>query len=40
MVGDPQKEKRLSQTLSVSGKAKDVFVVNAWGCGNPMPLKR
>ena len=39
MVGDPQKEKRLSQTLSVSGKAKDVFVVNAWGCGNPMPLK-
>lgn len=39
MVGNPQKEKRLSQTLSISGKAKEVFVVSAWGCGNPLPLK-
>ena len=39
MIGDPQKEKRLSQTLNIAGKAKDVFVISGWGCGNPLPLK-
>lgn len=37
MVGNPTAEKRLSQTIPVSGKANDSYVISGWGCGNPLP---
>ena len=37
MVGNPTGEKRLSQTIPVSGKANDSYVISGWGCGNPLP---
>lgn len=37
MIGNPTAEKRLSQTIPVSGKANDSYVISGWGCGNPLP---
>lgn len=39
MIGDPSKEKRLSQTIEITGKAGDTFVISGWGAGNSVPLK-
>lgn len=36
-MGDPAKNKKLTQTLDLQGKKGDVYMVNAWGLGTPLP---
>lgn len=38
MSGTPSLVKKLTQTLEIKGKAGDTYMVNAWGCGTPVPL--
>ena len=39
LYGDPSTIKRATQTVNVSGKAGDAYVVNAWGTGKGVTLK-
>ncbi len=36
-LGEPTKNKKLTKTLSISGKAGDTYLVNAWGLGTALP---
>lgn len=36
-VGEPGMNKKLTKTLDIKGKGGDTFMVNAWGCGTPLP---
>lgn len=40
IVGDPIRDKKLSQTLKIGGKKGDCYMVNAWGRGRSLPLTR
>lgn len=40
IVGDPIRDKKLTQTLEISGKKGDCYMVNAWGKGRTLPLTR
>ncbi|MCI7814168.1 MAG: DNRLRE domain-containing protein, partial [Robinsoniella sp.] len=40
IVGDPFRDKKLTQTLEISGKKGDCYLVNAWGKGRTVPLTR
>ena len=39
ITGEGDKAKKLTQTLKVSGTAGDVYVVNAWGAADCVPIK-
>ena len=39
LYGDPSTIKRATQTVNVSGKTGDAYVVNAWGTGKGVTLK-
>jgi RHS repeat-associated protein len=36
-TGDPEKDKKLTKELDMTGKAGDTFMVNAWGMGASLP---
>ncbi|MDY3765178.1 MAG: hypothetical protein SO016_00560, partial [Lachnospiraceae bacterium] len=40
IVGDPIRDKKLTQTLEISGKKGDCYLVNAWGKGKTLSLIR
>ena len=40
IVGDPIRDKKLTQTLKIGGKKGDCYMVNAWGRGRSLPLTR
>ncbi len=39
ITGEGSKIKKLTQTLNISGAAGDVYVVNAWGAADCVPIK-
>ena len=36
-VGEPAMNKKLTKTLDIKGTKGDTYMVNAWGCGTPLP---